>query len=184
MNKLLIPTILVATVLVAGIFAMLPVENASAVHTTIQANNAQLVRATEVAANFVDIVDGNDLEIISTAPFCVVSMVVQITAVTGDAFGYSGVEIDNVALTRDEGTAVADTTVNDPNATETVTAEWIDNLDQVASNGNNHVCANGEIDWLMVEGGTLLAAEMDRVTAYVITTGGAAVTVDITNAAD
>ena len=77
---------------------MLPVENASAVHTTIQANNAQLVRATEVAGNFVDVVAANDLEITSTAPFCVVSMVVQLAGVAGDAFGYSGVEIDNVAL--------------------------------------------------------------------------------------
>ncbi len=43
MNKLVIPTILTATVLVAGMFAVMPVEKASSVHTTIIAaiNNAQ-----------------------------------------------------------------------------------------------------------------------------------------------
>ena len=36
MNKLVIPTILVSITLVAGIFAFIPVEKASTVHTTIQ----------------------------------------------------------------------------------------------------------------------------------------------------
>jgi len=35
MNKFLIPTILAATILVAGIFALAPMEKASTVHTTI-----------------------------------------------------------------------------------------------------------------------------------------------------
>ena len=35
MNKLLIPTILVATIMIAGVFAFNPVEKASTVHTTI-----------------------------------------------------------------------------------------------------------------------------------------------------
>ena len=38
MNKLIIPTILIATVLVAGIFAFMPVEQASTVHETIIAD--------------------------------------------------------------------------------------------------------------------------------------------------
>jgi len=37
MNKLTIPTILVATVMVAGMFAFIPVEKATTVHTTISA---------------------------------------------------------------------------------------------------------------------------------------------------
>lgn len=36
MNKILIPTILIATVLVAGFFALAPVSEVSTVHTTIQ----------------------------------------------------------------------------------------------------------------------------------------------------
>ena len=43
MNKLVIPGILAATVLVAGMFAFMPVEKASTVHTTIL---AQATRAT------------------------------------------------------------------------------------------------------------------------------------------
>jgi len=43
MNKLTIPTILVATVMVAGIFAFMPVEQASTVHTT---NTATVSAAT------------------------------------------------------------------------------------------------------------------------------------------
>jgi len=38
MNKILIPALLVATVMVAGMFAFAPVEQASTVHTTIQAS--------------------------------------------------------------------------------------------------------------------------------------------------
>ena len=37
MNRLAIPSILAATVLVAGIFALMPVDKASTVHTAIQA---------------------------------------------------------------------------------------------------------------------------------------------------
>jgi len=46
MNKLMIPAILAATVLVAGIFAFMPVEQASTVHTTIQASTTHLVDTT------------------------------------------------------------------------------------------------------------------------------------------
>ena len=38
MNRITIPAILVATVMVAGMFAFMPVEQASTVHTTVQAN--------------------------------------------------------------------------------------------------------------------------------------------------
>ena len=38
MNKLTIPAILVATVMVAGVFAFMPVEQASTVHTTVIAS--------------------------------------------------------------------------------------------------------------------------------------------------
>jgi len=36
--KLILPTVLIATALVAGIFALMPVETATSVHTTIAAN--------------------------------------------------------------------------------------------------------------------------------------------------
>ena len=43
MNKLTIPAILVATVMVAGAFAFMPVQQASTVHTTIQGTQQNLV---------------------------------------------------------------------------------------------------------------------------------------------
>jgi len=46
MNRLTIPAILAATVLVAGIFAFMPIEQASTVHTTIQASTSQLLSLT------------------------------------------------------------------------------------------------------------------------------------------
>jgi len=48
MNKLTIPTILVATVMVAGAFAFMPVEQATTVHTTIQ--GTQLIDRTDSAS--------------------------------------------------------------------------------------------------------------------------------------
>jgi len=46
MNKLLIPTILTATLVVAGIFAFMPIEQASTVHTTITAQLVTTATAT------------------------------------------------------------------------------------------------------------------------------------------
>ena len=52
MNKLTIPTILMATVMIAGIFAFMPVDNASAVHTTIQAT--QMTRVSVLSSATLD----------------------------------------------------------------------------------------------------------------------------------
>jgi len=48
-NKLTIPTILVATVMIAGIFAFMPVDEAKAVHTTIQGTQFTLVDVLSLA---------------------------------------------------------------------------------------------------------------------------------------
>ena len=46
MNKLTIPSILAATVLIAGIFAFMPVEKASTVHTGIGTNQIEQIQKT------------------------------------------------------------------------------------------------------------------------------------------
>jgi len=53
MNSITIPSLLAATILVAGIFAFMPIEEASTVHTTIQANTSQISVVTDqsVVAN-------------------------------------------------------------------------------------------------------------------------------------
>jgi len=47
MNKIAIPVILAATVMVAGIFAFMPVEQATTVHTTILASTERLIVEVE-----------------------------------------------------------------------------------------------------------------------------------------
>ena len=44
MNKIVIPVILTVTILIAGIFAMAPIQEASTVHTTIQASVGESFR--------------------------------------------------------------------------------------------------------------------------------------------
>jgi len=61
MNKLVIPTILVSITLVAGIFAFMPVEKASTVHTTIATNIDDQNRAMTFAVNMTS---GDKLELI------------------------------------------------------------------------------------------------------------------------
>jgi len=51
LNKFTIPAILVVTVLVAGIFAFMPVEKASTVHTTIQSATQADTQTTTLQAN-------------------------------------------------------------------------------------------------------------------------------------
>ena len=62
MNKLTIPAILVATVMVAGAFAFMPVQQASTVHTTIINPLLEAVDFTTTAFLFVDsIADVGDI---------------------------------------------------------------------------------------------------------------------------
>ena len=49
MNKLTIPAILVATVMVAGAFAFMPVEQASTVHTTTALGSVEVLELTDAA---------------------------------------------------------------------------------------------------------------------------------------
>ena len=70
MNKFAIPTILIATVLVAGIFALMPMDKASTVHTTIQ--GTQLNEAGAVTVDmFSDDLDDDTITITSTGDFIV-----------------------------------------------------------------------------------------------------------------
>jgi len=63
MNKIAIPAILVATVMVAGMFAFAPVEQASTVHlsgtTTLAAASGTIVAIDTVDLAFVDLADGD-----------------------------------------------------------------------------------------------------------------------------
>jgi len=58
MNKLTIPVILVATVMVAGAFAFMPVEQASTVHTTIIDSVANVVAVSPTDCTMIAAPDG------------------------------------------------------------------------------------------------------------------------------
>jgi len=61
MNKFLIPSILTATVLIAGIFAFMPIDKASTVHTTIIAS-ALTIKAVTATCNTDGNVNDGELE--------------------------------------------------------------------------------------------------------------------------
>ena len=57
MNKIAIPALLVATIMVAGAFALMPVEQASTVHTTIGVLNTATANDLDLPAAQTDIID-------------------------------------------------------------------------------------------------------------------------------
>ena len=70
MNKFAIPTILIATILVAGILALMPMDKASTVHATIQ--GSQLNEAGTVTADmFSTDLENDNITITSTRDFMV-----------------------------------------------------------------------------------------------------------------
>ena len=75
MNKLTIPAILVATVMVAGIFAFMPVEKASTVHTTITASTADIIQVVGTCSA-ADVSADCDLtvDIAATTPFTILGV--------------------------------------------------------------------------------------------------------------
>jgi len=100
MNKLAIPTLLVATIMVAGAFAFMPVEQASTVHTTAAAYDVKI--AESVADT--DTETGETFTLTCTADYQLVGLTVDMGAGTyaggaTDSFGVTigGDDIVNVA---------------------------------------------------------------------------------------
>jgi len=70
MNKLTIPAILVATVMVAGIFAFMPVEQASTVHTTSALATIEVLTLTDA-----DVTEQTDVYTLACTGDALVSIV-------------------------------------------------------------------------------------------------------------
>jgi len=51
MNKIVIPVILTVTILIAGIFAFMPIDKASTVHSTLQSSSAATTQTTTLQGN-------------------------------------------------------------------------------------------------------------------------------------
>ena len=109
MNKFLIPSILTATVLVAGIFAMLPVQDASTVHTTILARTASQFTSNngDNSANIAIVAEG----------------------ATGAKHGWVCVDVNDVATT---GTTALVRGDIDPATDNQVFLTWINNANSEA----------------------------------------------------
>jgi len=73
MIKYAIHSVLTLTVLVAGIFAFMPIEEVSTVHTTIQATSMKIVEVSSTVANF-DLDADDELAITSDKPFSIIGI--------------------------------------------------------------------------------------------------------------
>ncbi|MGH9922023.1 MAG: hypothetical protein ACRD38_04670, partial [Nitrososphaerales archaeon] len=69
MKKIVIPTILAATILVAGMFAMMPVQKASTVHSSISSSPLALTATIQPATAAADQATWT-----IGAPFCVLGV--------------------------------------------------------------------------------------------------------------
>ena len=87
MNKLTIPVILVATIMVAGVFVIMPVEQASTVHTTI---------ATGTTTTLV------------AGPFLTVGLAADIFGANDDGIDVSDADTITLQLTLNSGVTFAD----------------------------------------------------------------------------
>ena len=99
MNKIAIPAILVATVMVAGMFAFAPVEQASTVHTTV---SSDIIVFTETLTLDAANTDNDTLDLTCNQPFAVLAILFPDGADTADSlFGIDGVNIslDGTAAT-------------------------------------------------------------------------------------
>jgi hypothetical protein len=86
MKKIVIPTILTATVLIAGMFAFMPIEKAQTVHTTILAGTMEpfSVACTSVTLAAAD--DDGDITLtVDTEPIVLMSATFQTNTVATDA---------------------------------------------------------------------------------------------------
>ena len=123
MNKIIIPSILAATILVAGMFAFMPVQKASTVHTTIQSTILQ-----SVAKSDTDVATGDALTLTCTAPFVV-------HAINVDADGTLATDTVDVDFDPDGAGTVWDLVANFVSAVDLAATPDIEIL---ALSGENH----------------------------------------------
>jgi len=116
MNKFTIPTILLATVMVAGMFAFMPVEQANTVHTTLVADISG-ASATVSSDTIADTFNGADSEfhwvvISSTVPFTIMDIEVRSTIDADLPDALDRVLLENVvAFPAEYDTTIADITL-------------------------------------------------------------------------
>ena len=183
MKKIVIPTILTATILIAGMFAFMPVEKASTVHTTILANTMQ-VRSFNADAGGLDLDDNDDIIVDCDVPFAVVGL--QISGEDATVGADDDLEIDGIDL--ENGTNDINIVDNDAGITVTATAaglldggfagiDYIGEMTNAELNPTVGVVSDGRAVEFTILGTNLDAGAEFDVTALVYTTNSAACTV-------
>lgn len=179
MNKLAIPAILVAIVMVAGIFAFSPIEQASTVHTTIQNTQQTVVERAETIA--LGAAPNNDiLAFTCNQPFTLLSVWFPDTTDTAD--GELGISDLNVSA---DGTAATTANIGNHDAIGDNGISDIELLNEMfqAGNLNDSVLsapANGEIQFTLDDTDGGAANDSIDIRAYFQTQSNAACDITLT----
>jgi len=152
MNKLTIPAILVATVMVAGIFAFMPIEQASTVHTTI----SRIATLTEDKT-----VDGADFTITCPAASngC---RILDVYLVEREA-GANDADINTITLTVDGADDIV-LAVDGDNTVVNDGAAEVNNISGVTMPSNSVIVIDMDLD-ASVDFGLIVIVESDGAAA-------------------
>ena len=126
MKKILIPAILAATILIVGVFALVPVEKAATVHTTIQ-NSQQAIQVQSITGTLVNtsndeiqVACGNPAATNKNRDFRVYWLSMSVTTDAGlDLITIDDVVIDTITLTDVDAATFADVVVGGATGTQT-----------------------------------------------------------------
>jgi len=119
MNKITIPVILVATVMVAGAFAFMPVEQATTVHTTIISNVEDQPRSITVTTDVGAVTQDNEVVVVLDAGDAFVGTAILSSAGAGACSLQDA--SDDVLLA-----GIADAVTNDVIGNDGTTAGFLD----------------------------------------------------------
>lgn len=161
MTKLMIPIILVFTIMIAGVFAFVPIENASTVHETIMANSIRIDEITAATTTA-------DEDLVITCPAASDSCrIIEIYLEDTDADGIDDIDIGalnavinnvNVVIQADLNTQIDDTM----EAIAGVSGATIgggDTLTLVIVDGTSESEAYNAVIFIEVEGNTSATAD-------------------------
>jgi len=189
LNKLAIPAILLATVMVAGIFAFMPVEQASTVHGDITGSQIQFAH-DDFDASEIAIVNGMEIEITATTAFCIDEISIELANLdANDDLQTSEVELNNIDFTDngfDRGVILVPLEGDDFDGTDS--AVTFMRQIQLESGELNVYCgqANDIFDFVLVDGsengGDLIAGEVVSIDVWATLAGDGTLTVVLEDA--
>ena len=184
MNKFAIPAILVATVMVAGAFAFMPVEEASTVHTTVQGTQLNILVLTDNDNMDID----GQIEVECDRPFVLYTLFITMAnVVDGDAIAIIDIEVDEADIVIDgngDGVATPSITdafiVNDPG----VGGSALVSVDAGALFEDNQeltfpIGVNANIDFILGAAAQIVDGDDITVKAVVMAENGAACNVNV-----